>query len=658
MDEKLSSTEFYAYLIQQGIISKKQLSDCMKIQQELRTLGLEQRSLLAILLEKKYLTREQIAEITNTSKQESSGTPQIPGYRLVKKIGQGGMGSVYLARQISMERDVAIKILSQKMVEDKYFVARFYREARASAALNHPNIVSGIDVGETNGFYYFVMEHIQGQNIADLLENGPVSESLALKIVRQVAMALDHAHQINMVHRDIKPDNLILTKNEVVKLLDFGLAKKTDGNAQLTRIGTTMGTPSYVSPEQASGEKTDIRSDIYSLGATFFHLATGQTPFSGKNALVIMTKHINNPVPDPCKINPKINGNVGKLILKMMEKDRSQRFQTPKELIQALDSVEESLSQNSSPTSSPKKNDTAKREHATKKAISNTHFSSETLESIPDELLISSEEFSKEVRIVAKNSQSAKALPSFNDSSATPFPTKNSTTRTLQTTAEQEKNSKNVGNKTKKNIVTSDAIQDFHKKVTAKNIRSTRKKLSSNWGTNFIFLSILSVTGLFLYHHLYSLLYGVESPLPSLVAELFLSDDLSPTPSNSDIPEKNWEDELLQIEQTLDAQFPLEKQGAHLQLLQQVEACQQKFVNYADLFESPKQKILQRLEELKPLYQERFKKDCQEYKTLLETEKETEAQSLCEAIEAYCLPEEKNILKQLQDEYLSKMQKK
>lgn len=338
----LSSTEFYAYLISKQIITKEQLAECLKIQQELRAMGLPDRSVLMILLDKKYLTKEQMAQLKpmETGEAKSVSFPEIPGYELQKKLGEGGMGAVYLARQISMDRPVAIKILSRSLANNKDFIERFHREARASAILNHRNIVSGIDVGAHQGYHYFVMEYVQGNTVDSLLEHGPLTEKKALDIIYEVALALDHAHQSHFVHRDIKPENIMVTSSGEIKLLDFGLVKQlSEKSSQLTQENSTFGTPFYISPEQASGEPVDIRSDIYSLGATLFHLITGRPPFSGNTSIAIMSKHLTEGVPDPKELNPKISGICANLIFRMMEKKPAKRFQTPKELMEFIHSL-------------------------------------------------------------------------------------------------------------------------------------------------------------------------------------------------------------------------------------------------------------------------------------------------------------------------------
>lgn len=338
---QMSSAEFYAYLVSKNFVTKEQLGECLKIQQDLRSMGLANRSLLAILIEKKYLSQEQLSQLKHTQKIESSSPlPQIPGYEVKQKLGEGGMGAVYLGRQISMDRPVAIKILAKTLAENKDFVERFHREAKASAALNHRNIVSGIDVGEANGHHYFVMEYIPGKTVDSLMNHGPLTEKKALEIIYSVALALEHAHASHFIHRDIKPENIMISDSGEIKLLDFGLSKQVNNKKHnLTQENSTFGTPYYISPEQASGDEVDIRSDIYSLGATLFHMVTGEPAFDGKTSLVIMTKHLSEIIPDPKELNPDMSGACANLIFRMMEKDPKKRFQTPRELLDSIDAI-------------------------------------------------------------------------------------------------------------------------------------------------------------------------------------------------------------------------------------------------------------------------------------------------------------------------------
>jgi serine/threonine protein kinase len=262
---------------------------------------------------------------------------QIAGYRILAPLGKGSMGAVYQAVQLSLDRVVAIKILTPALAMNDRLAKRFEREALASSKLNHPNVVAALDVGEENGLRYLVMEFVPGNNVAQLLDAGPIEEHRAVGIVIQVARALDHAHRIEIVHRDIKPANILVTGDGVAKLGDLGLAKIMEADASQTEEGMAMGTPFYVSPEQARGERRiDIRSDLYSLGATLYHMVTGRVPFPGPNPAVVMTRHLNDLLEPPDEVNPDLDPALAQVIEKMMAKDREARYQTPAELIADL----------------------------------------------------------------------------------------------------------------------------------------------------------------------------------------------------------------------------------------------------------------------------------------------------------------------------------
>ncbi|MCK6479689.1 MAG: serine/threonine protein kinase [Planctomycetaceae bacterium] len=262
---------------------------------------------------------------------------QIAGYRILGPLGRGSMGSVWKAVQVSLQRTVAVKILSPHLAHNPTYARRFEREALASAKLNHPNIIAALDVGEDHGMRYLVMEYVEGRTAAELLAAGPLDEHRAVGIVIQVARALDHAHRSEIVHRDIKPANVIVTREGVAKLCDLGLAKEVAADGSQTDEGMAMGTPFYVSPEQARGERRiDIRSDLYSLGATLFHMVTGRVPFPGPNPAVVMTRHLNDPLEPPDDVNPRVSRGLAQIIEKAMAKEREGRYQTPAEMMQDL----------------------------------------------------------------------------------------------------------------------------------------------------------------------------------------------------------------------------------------------------------------------------------------------------------------------------------
>jgi hypothetical protein len=269
-----------------------------------------------------------------------AGTTELAGFKIIGKIGGGGMGVVFKAMQVSMDRVVALKVLSPKLAANKAYIERFLREARAAAKLDHPNIVRGIDAGLDKGYYFLAMEYVDGESVSQRLQRlGRIEERDALSIVLQAAQALDHAQQAGgIIHRDIKPDNILITAAGIAKLADLGLAKSTEDDAGLTRVGATIGTPHYVSPEQARGEQNlDTRSDIYSLGATLYHMVTGSPPFSGETPSVVLSRHVNEPLVPTRQRNPNVSPSAAAIVEKMLQKDPAKRYQTPAELIEDLE---------------------------------------------------------------------------------------------------------------------------------------------------------------------------------------------------------------------------------------------------------------------------------------------------------------------------------
>jgi serine/threonine-protein kinase len=327
-----------------GFVTAEQIREGIEIQQKIRSLGGKPKMLGEILFEKGYLTAEQINRVFEAQQARQSQAKvalKVPGYEILAKIGQGGMGAVYKARQVRMDRVVALKILPPRLARDRQFVDRFLQEARAVAKLRHENIVLGIDAGEAEGVYFFAMEYVEGETLQQVLRReGRIDERRALNAALQVARALQHAYEHHMVHRDIKPDNMLVAKDGVVKLCDLGLAKEQKADPGLTQAGMAVGTPHYISPEQARGEGAiDIRSDLYSLGAALYHLAVGEVPFSGPTPAVVMTKHVTTPAPAPREKVPALSEAFNDLVLKCMAKHREHRFQTPAQLIQAIEKI-------------------------------------------------------------------------------------------------------------------------------------------------------------------------------------------------------------------------------------------------------------------------------------------------------------------------------
>ena len=247
------------------------------------------------------------------------------------------MAIVYKAKDVVLNRNVAVKVLRDEFTTDNEFIRRFETEAQSAARLTHPNIVSIYDVGVDNGIYYIVMELIQGKTLKEIIveENGPLPWKWSINVAMQIAAALDMAHRNNIIHRDIKPHNIIITEDGVAKVTDFGIAKAVS-NSTITASGTTIGSVHYFSPEHARGGYTDAKSDIYSLGVVMYEMLTGKVPFDADTPVSVALKHMQEePIP-PIELNPNIPEAVNKIILKALKKEPMQRYQTSMELLQDL----------------------------------------------------------------------------------------------------------------------------------------------------------------------------------------------------------------------------------------------------------------------------------------------------------------------------------
>ncbi|HEV2948725.1 MAG TPA: serine/threonine-protein kinase [Gemmataceae bacterium] len=297
-------------------------------------------SLLGRLVDSGHLAPSQARRV-----QQELATPaaqQIPGYQLLEKLGQGSMGIVYKARQISMNRMVAIKVLHPRLAANPKYLERFTQEAHIAARLNHNNVVQAIDVGSIGNLNYFIMEYVQGTTIKADLEAGKIyGEQEALEIVRQIAQALDHAHRRHLVHRDIKPANIVLTTEGVAKLADLGLAREmADQDRAESEKGLVLGTPYYIAPEQIQGDDDiDVRADIYALGATLYHMVTGQPPYPGANVDKVLRAHLKEELTPPDHLNTKLSAGLGQMVEVMMAKDRDRRYQNPGTLLMDLESL-------------------------------------------------------------------------------------------------------------------------------------------------------------------------------------------------------------------------------------------------------------------------------------------------------------------------------
>src|SRR6476620_9257586 len=263
-------------------------------------------------------------------------------YRILRKLGTGGMANVYLAEDEVLGRHVAIKILNDRHAGDEQFGERFRREAKNAASLSHPNIVSIYDRGEAEGTYYIAMEYLDGRSLKELiLSRGPAPVSVAIDYARQILAALRFAHRNGIVHRDIKPHNVLVDSEGHVKVTDFGIARA--GASQMTEEGSIIGTAQYLSPEQPRGTPVDQTSDLYSLGIVLYELLTGQVPFTGDTPVEIAMKHLSTIPEPPSARRDDVPPNVDMVVLRALAKDPSDRFQSAEEMDAELERVARGL---------------------------------------------------------------------------------------------------------------------------------------------------------------------------------------------------------------------------------------------------------------------------------------------------------------------------
>ncbi len=332
----LNESSLERTILRRGLATPQEIEMC-KAKRASKTAGDDPKGLLQLMVESRVLTTSQASRLL-----KEAGEPQkkleIPGYQILERLGKGSMGMVYKARQTSVDRIVAVKVLLDALAQNKEFIKRFEREAKIAAKLSHNNIVNAIDAGDVDGHHYFVMEYVEGKTIKDELDAGKTyEEPEALRIVLMIAEALHHAHQRGLIHRDIKPENIIVTPDGGVKLADLGLARLTaDEKWAMAEAGMAIGTPYYISPEQVRGQvDVDIRSDIYSLGASLYHMVTAQVPFSGDTPSEVMQKHVdrNLQIVPPDHINTRLSSGVGEVVETMMARNRENRYRSPDDLI-------------------------------------------------------------------------------------------------------------------------------------------------------------------------------------------------------------------------------------------------------------------------------------------------------------------------------------
>jgi serine/threonine-protein kinase len=345
-----SAFDYRRAVLERNLATESEIVDCEKVLEERRKAN-PNLVLAHILLERGFVTKSQLARIRADAKNDSNDSArnnmnvpaQIPGYQVISKLGQGAMAVVYKAKQIALDRVTAIKVLPKRLSANVEFVERFHKEGKAAARLNHPNIVQAIDVGvEPGGYHYFVMEFVEGVTVFDELEkNGPYEEGEALRIAIQVGKALEHAHARGFIHRDVKPKNVMVTPERQAKLADMGLARQADdADAAKQEKGRAYGTPYYIAPEQIRGEEDiDFRADIYSLGATFYHMVTGRVPFDGATPTEVMRKHLKAPLIPPDHIMRHLSAGISEVIEVMMAKRRDDRYASTADLLADLEAI-------------------------------------------------------------------------------------------------------------------------------------------------------------------------------------------------------------------------------------------------------------------------------------------------------------------------------
>ena len=322
-----------------GVLTEEQVREIRDIAVRMARMGMR-RSFAQVAREKRMLDDEQVHRIRREMVKRGVQL-RIGDFELLGKLGEGAMGAVYKARQLSRGRVVALKVLRRELISDSNYLSRFQREARLAARVRHPNAIEVYEAGQGGGVHYIVMEYVGGAPLSKLLAAGPMDEEQALRLVRDLADALAAVHEQGIVHRDIKPENIMVSWNGVPKLMDLGIARRFDGaGASITRTGQLIGSPAYMSPEQCRGcDDLDARSDIYSLGATLFQMVCGRYLFEGKTASAIIHQHVAAPRPDPRSLYPRLSEGVCGILSKMLAKTPDARHSDCAELVREIEAV-------------------------------------------------------------------------------------------------------------------------------------------------------------------------------------------------------------------------------------------------------------------------------------------------------------------------------
>jgi serine/threonine-protein kinase len=321
-------------IVDRGLATEDEVEKCRTKAQAPGIFG-RQKAFGQILVERQALTPNQLARLEHMISKQRTGRT-IPGFKMLGRLGKGTTATVYKARQVNLDRLVAIKVLPASSMRSERAVQAFYAEGRAAAQLNHPNIVQAFDVGQWSDYHYFVMEYVEGRTVHELLtEQGTFEPEAALDVAIAMADALKHAHAKGFVHRDVKPKNIILDATGTPKLADLGLARAiADRAAAQAEKGQALGTPYYIAPEQVRGEvEIGPPADVYSLGATFYHMITGLPPFTGTDAKQVMDMHLHEPVKPPVELVSAIPPGLSEVVEKMLKKRPEERYVTCESLL-------------------------------------------------------------------------------------------------------------------------------------------------------------------------------------------------------------------------------------------------------------------------------------------------------------------------------------
>jgi eukaryotic-like serine/threonine-protein kinase len=325
--------------LEKKLVTEEQVEQCRDMIRKGKRIGFE-ATMEELLVKQGFLLDEQIEELRHISQLGNGAGTLFGHYRLGKQIGEGGMGKVYEATHEFMGRSVAIKVINQMYTADKVKSLRFFQEIRALIKLDHPNIVTIFDAGRVHRSYYYAMELLPGPSLKDYVDSRKLlSEKEALAIIRCVALALGHSHAHSLVHRDVKPENIMFDAHKVPKLMDFGIAMHHDEHHMtLTQEGVTIGSLHYTSPEQIDGTRDiDCRADIYSLGATLYYALTGSTVYTGDSPQALLAKHLTGAFASPRSLNKLISRRTSSLVKRMMAVNREKRYQSMDEVVAAID---------------------------------------------------------------------------------------------------------------------------------------------------------------------------------------------------------------------------------------------------------------------------------------------------------------------------------